>query len=143
MAELKVLVVHNEALTLTAGEARRQTEEIIAEENMHIVGFIIGWALFTAMSCSVTICKAGIWKEMGSYTAGEALDPTDFPMFYYTIRANTTALPLTEGYQHMMLRDGDYYLIKKDDRFYCHFRHTNSHATSSYNSAGTIAILYY
>ena len=143
MAELKTLIVHSQALALGAGLTEEKTEEVIAEENMHIIGAFISWACFTAMNCSLTVAKTGTYKVMGAYAEDKKLDPTDFPMFFHTVRAEPTALPIMDCYAWEMLGDAGFYLIKKDDRFYVHVKHGNDHATSSYNSSVTIVFLYY
>lgn len=143
MAQLKTIVVSVEN-NLASGASADTIEEIIADEDMKIVGAMFKHHENGGVWQTITVMRGGQFSVLGGYEAWKRVPKTtDQVMFCSSAiyhEDNKYADSMDARWQ--MLPQGEYFLLEEGERLYFHFFQSNEHASATYMMAGSCVIFY-
>ena len=141
MGDVKTIVGHLHE-SLGPGANIEETDEIIAEEDMYIIGALFGCGTCGGAHVNQSVQRSGQHRRWADYHAGAMQSTEDGVMFgnimiviadneYNDFRSNAMFLPR-----------GSYFLVEKGERFYIHHWMQNEHATSTFELTSQVLIYY-
>lgn len=143
MAELKTIVLKFTELDLVAGASVRFSDELIAEEDMKIIGCAMHYTNNLGQDSKIAVSRSGVYCEPGSYNPIEEMDTERGILFAdrFSNPGNTTFAEKLSTWQ--MLPDGHYFMLEKGERIYAHVEHHNKHTSSGYSYTCDVVLYYY
>ena len=141
MAELKTVVLHNVERSMAGNLTVENVEELVAEENMRIVGVLFGFTAFIGNDGKGALCRTGTFKQLASYVEEAEMETKDGVLFAArTVDGSETQPNMIVYWQ--MLPNGHYFYLEKGERIYLSAGHHNNSA-ATHNSAIDCIIFYY
>jgi len=121
MPELKTVIISSkdEGDSLAAGATAFFNRELVAEENMHIVGFMFYGTLATNVDINMTVLRSGTGRIFGAYAADYRV-ATEHGVLsaFHSHCGATDAGEGSENVHHHMLPSGTYFFVEKGERIY-------------------------
>lgn len=142
MAKVYVKTVNAE-VSLSAGTEEKATSEIIATEDMKIIGAMAIHTRHGGLSTTITVQRSGQYRIAGAYASfSEPPTSDDQPLFAFNAVAAEDNVYSEAPRQCDMLPSGAYFELEKDERIYVHHWLKNGHASQTYNAAFTLFVYY-
>ena len=141
MAELKTAVIHSEELSMAGNTTVKKSEELIAEQNMRIVGVLFAFTAFIGNDAKCCLIRSGTYTEPGSYVEDEEMSTQRGVMFAARAVDGSETQPNQITFWEM-LHSNHFFFLEKGERIYFHCGHHNNSAATHSSSMDCI-IFYY
>ena len=143
MAELKTLVMGATSLELASAAVDRQSDELIAEKDMKIIGAAFHYTNNKGQDTKACVTRSGVYAEPGSYNPEEHMD-TEHGVLFADRMSNPGETLWAERLSiFQMLQSGHYFMLEKGERIYAHIEHHNTHSSQVYSYTTDIVLYYY